>query len=104
MPSQREERAWRTRADPLAPVWDSEVVPLLEADAAHRVTLGRLDLDYLGAEVGRATALLGRATAGLCLTSARQAGTMSGQPDNHSADQSMLPSFCNEERNPCPSS
>ena len=33
LPSQREERAWRTRADPLAPVWDSEVVPLLEADA-----------------------------------------------------------------------
>ena len=34
MPSQREERSWRTRADPLAAVWDSEIVPLLEADAA----------------------------------------------------------------------
>ena len=40
LPSQREERAWRTRADPLAPVWDSEVVPLLEADGAlNAVTL-----------------------------------------------------------------
>ncbi len=34
LPSQREERAWRTRADPLGAVWDSEVVPLLEADGA----------------------------------------------------------------------
>ena len=40
LPSQREERAWRTRSDPLAPVWDSEVVPLLEADGAlNAVTL-----------------------------------------------------------------
>jgi hypothetical protein len=40
LPSQRDERAWRTRTDPLAPVWDSEVVPLLEADAAlNAVTL-----------------------------------------------------------------
>lgn len=40
LPSQREVRAWRTRSDPLAPVWDSEVVPLLEADAAlNAVTL-----------------------------------------------------------------
>ena len=40
LPSQREERAWRTRADPLTAVWDSEVVPLLEADAAlNAVTL-----------------------------------------------------------------
>jgi transposase InsO family protein len=40
LPSQREERAWRTRADPLASVWDSEVVPLLEADAMlNAVTL-----------------------------------------------------------------
>ena len=40
LPSQREQRAWRTRADPLAPVWDSEVVPLLEADGAlNAVTL-----------------------------------------------------------------
>lgn len=32
LPSQRSPRAWRTRADPLAPVWDAEVVPLLRAD------------------------------------------------------------------------
>jgi len=30
LPSQRGVRAWRTRADPLGLVWDSEVVPLLE--------------------------------------------------------------------------
>ena len=35
LPSQREERAWRTRADPLASVWSSEVLPLLEAHAMH---------------------------------------------------------------------
>jgi transposase InsO family protein len=34
LPSQREARAWRTRTDPLAPAWDNEVVPLLEADGA----------------------------------------------------------------------
>ena len=34
LPSQREERAWRTRTDPLAAAWDSEIVPLLEADGA----------------------------------------------------------------------
>jgi hypothetical protein len=40
LPSPRDERAWRTRTDPLAPVWDSEVVPLLEADGAlNAVTL-----------------------------------------------------------------
>jgi len=40
LPSQREERAWRTRADPLVPVWEDEVVPLLEADGAlNAVTL-----------------------------------------------------------------
>ena len=40
LPSQREARAWRTRADPLAAVWDSEIVPLLEADAMlNAVTL-----------------------------------------------------------------
>jgi hypothetical protein len=32
LPSQRSPRTWRTRADPLAPVWDAEVVPLLQAD------------------------------------------------------------------------
>jgi transposase InsO family protein len=32
LPSQREARAWRTRADPLAGVWDEEVVPLLESE------------------------------------------------------------------------
>jgi transposase InsO family protein len=40
LPSQRGERHWRTRADPLGAVWESEVVPLLEADALlNAVTL-----------------------------------------------------------------
>ena len=40
LPSQRETRAWRTRADPLSAVWDSEVVPLLNSDGAlNAVTL-----------------------------------------------------------------
>ena len=30
LPSQRPPRHWRTRADPLAAVWDTEVVPMLE--------------------------------------------------------------------------
>lgn len=30
LPSQREPRGWRTRADPLGEVWESEIVPLLE--------------------------------------------------------------------------
>ena len=33
LPSQRPERTWRTREDPLSAVWDSEVVPLLQTDA-----------------------------------------------------------------------
>ena len=33
LPSQRGARTWRTREDPLARVWDAEVVPLLEGDA-----------------------------------------------------------------------
>lgn len=32
LPSQRPQRYWRTRHDPLAEVWESEVVPLLEVD------------------------------------------------------------------------
>ena len=32
LPSQRGERGWRTRSDPLAGVWDEEVVPLLESE------------------------------------------------------------------------
>jgi transposase InsO family protein len=32
LPSQREPRRWRTRDDPLAAVWDSDVVALLRAD------------------------------------------------------------------------
>jgi len=32
LPSQRPERHWRTREDPLVDVWDAEVVPLLRAD------------------------------------------------------------------------
>lgn len=32
LPSQRGPRTWRTRVDPLAGVWDAELVPLLEAE------------------------------------------------------------------------
>lgn len=32
LPSQRPPRHWRTRPDPLADVWDAEVLPLLESD------------------------------------------------------------------------
>lgn len=40
LPSQRPERSWRTRDDPLAAVWDAEVVPLLKVDAQiNAVTL-----------------------------------------------------------------
>lgn len=40
LPSQREARHWRTRKDPLAAVWDSEIVPLLQTDALlNAVTL-----------------------------------------------------------------
>src|SRR4051812_39752136 len=40
LPSQRAERHWRTRDDPLAGVWEGVVVPLLQADAQlNAVTL-----------------------------------------------------------------
>lgn len=40
LPSQRPPRHWRTRADPLAAVWDTEVVPMLEgAPSLMAVTL-----------------------------------------------------------------
>jgi transposase InsO family protein len=40
LPSQRPPRHWRTRADPLAEVWDTEVVPMLEgAPSLMAVTL-----------------------------------------------------------------
>jgi hypothetical protein len=40
LPSQRPERRWRTREDPLIAVWDSEVIPLLQIDARlNAVTL-----------------------------------------------------------------
>jgi hypothetical protein len=40
LPSQRPERSWRTRDDPLANVWEAEVVPLLKVDAQlNAVTL-----------------------------------------------------------------
>ena len=40
MPSQSPPRSWRTRHDPLADVWDAEIVPLLRNDAAlNAVTL-----------------------------------------------------------------
>ncbi len=32
LPSQRPARSWRTRADPIAEIWDTEVVPLLQTD------------------------------------------------------------------------
>jgi hypothetical protein len=38
LPSQRATRAWRTRADPFEAVWQSEVVPLLEAAPALTAT------------------------------------------------------------------
>src|SRR3954469_21521867 len=37
LPSQKPRRRWRSRPDPLAEVWESEVVPLL---AAHPALLG----------------------------------------------------------------
>ncbi|HKB55026.1 MAG TPA: IS21 family transposase, partial [Ramlibacter sp.] len=40
LPSQRPPRNWRTREDPLAAAWDSQVVPLLQVDSAlNAVTL-----------------------------------------------------------------
>ena len=40
LPSQHPARSWRTRQDPLGAVWDAEVVPLLQSDAAlNAVTL-----------------------------------------------------------------
>ena len=40
LPSQRPQRNWRTREDPLSAVWDSEVLPLLQTDARlNAVTL-----------------------------------------------------------------
>jgi hypothetical protein len=40
LPSQRPLRSWRTREDPLAAAWDSQVVPLLQVDAElNAVTL-----------------------------------------------------------------
>jgi len=40
LPSQRLQRSWRTREDPLSAVWDSEVIPLLQTDARlNAVTL-----------------------------------------------------------------
>ena len=38
LPSQREARAWRTRADPFEAVWQSEIVPMLEAAPALTAT------------------------------------------------------------------
>ena len=32
LPSQGERRSWRTRPDPLAGVWESELLPLIEAE------------------------------------------------------------------------
>jgi hypothetical protein len=32
LPSQHGERSWRTRTDPLAGVWEEEVIPLLESE------------------------------------------------------------------------
>jgi hypothetical protein len=38
LPSQRKSRTWRTRADPFESVWQSEIVPLLEATPALTAT------------------------------------------------------------------
>lgn len=38
LPSQRETRAWRTRADPFELVWTSEIVPMLEASPGLTAT------------------------------------------------------------------
>ena len=35
LPSQRGDRAWRTRVDPLLEVWEAEVVPLLRQAPPH---------------------------------------------------------------------
>ena len=34
LPSQREARSWRTRADPFEVIWQSEIVPMLETTPA----------------------------------------------------------------------
>ena len=40
LPSQRPQRNWRTREDPLSAAWDSELIPLLQTDARlNAVTL-----------------------------------------------------------------
>src|SRR5471030_12967 len=44
LPSQRATRAWRTRADPFEAVWQSEVVPLLEAAPALTASSGTTSL------------------------------------------------------------
>lgn len=38
LPSQRDARTWRTRADPFEAVWNSEIVPILEASPALTAT------------------------------------------------------------------
>jgi hypothetical protein len=38
LPSQRDARSWRTRADPFEAVWQSEIVPMLEASPALTAT------------------------------------------------------------------
>lgn len=38
LPSQRDARTWRTRADPFEAVWHSEIVPMLEASPALTAT------------------------------------------------------------------
>lgn len=38
LPSQRAPRSWRTRADPLAELWESEMVPLLQAEPGLQAT------------------------------------------------------------------
>lgn len=44
LPSQREPRNWRTRADPLGGVWEAELLPMLEAKPDLQ---GRTLLEYL---------------------------------------------------------
>lgn len=58
LPSQREPRAWRTRPDPFAGIWDEELVPLLRGAPALTATtlleeLQRRDPERFGAELLR---------------------------------------------------
>lgn len=50
LPSQRGPRSWRTRSDPLAAVWDTEVLPILHRASKHaiRTTAVCISRDQVG--------------------------------------------------------